>query len=260
MMSIRQRVPGTRRVLERNMLAYRRLWLIFVSGFFEPFLYLLSIGIGVGALVGKIPGPGGKLIDYRDFVAPGLMATAAMNGAIFDTTFMFFIKLKYWKTYDSMLSTPLTNTDVASGEIMWSVLRGGIYAMFFLLVMLLLGLLHSPLAVLALPTALLECWAFAAVGSAASSYMRSYWDFDFINVVLLPSFLFSGTFFPLDRYPGWLEVVVRCTPLYQAVALMRSLVFGHLDVSAAGHVVYLVVMGIVGLSIASRRLGHLLTP
>lgn len=248
------------RVVERNATAYRRMWLIFASGLLEPVLFLLSIGIGVGALVGKVPGPGGHLVPYRDFVAPGLLATSAMNGAVFDTTFNFFIKLKYWGIFDSMLATPLGPTDVAAGEITWSVLRGAVYGTFFLLTMLAFGVLHSPLAILALPIAVLTGWAFASAGAACSTFMRSYFDFDFVNLVLIPSFLFSGVFFPLDRYPAGLAWVVRCTPLYQSVALVRACTFGALHPDALVHVAYLAAMGLVGTRVAGRRLGTLLTP
>jgi lipooligosaccharide transport system permease protein len=251
---------GPVRVVERNVLAYRRAWLIFVSGMLAPLLFLLSIGIGVGKLVGKIPGPGGGPVSYRDFVAPGLMATAAMNGAALDTTFMFFIKLKYWGVFHSMLSTPLTPQDIVAGEVFWSVARGGIYALCFLGTMAAMGLVHSSLALLAVPAALLVCWAFAGAGAAGASFMRSYFDFDFFNLVLIPSFLFSGVFFPLSRYPGWLAWVVRCTPLYQGVALVRGLVFGAVDAASVGHAAYLFLMGAAGLAVASRRMTRLLTP
>jgi lipooligosaccharide transport system permease protein len=231
---------GPLRVLERNLLAYRRAKVIFAAGLLEPVLFLLSIGVGVGQLVGKVPGPGGGLVSYRDFVAPGLMATAAMNGAIFDTTFMFFIKLKYWGVFDSMLATPLGPGDVVT--------------------MVAMGISVSWLGILALPAAVLVCWAFAGAGAAGSSYMRSYFDFDFVNAVLIPSFLFSGVFFPLSRYPTWLAWVVRCTPLYQGVALIRDLTFGQFGASDVVHIAYLVALGALGLRIASRKIGRLLTP
>jgi lipooligosaccharide transport system permease protein len=259
-MSLAVSVPGVRSVIFRNYTVYRRVWLVFVSAFLEPLLFLLSIGIGVGGLVGQLPGPAGDLVDYRDFVAPGLMAVAAMNGSILDTTINFFVKLKYMGTYDSMLSTPLTPYDVITGEITWSVIRGTIYAAAFLVTMVLLGLVHSPLAVLAVPAAALVCWAFAGAGVAGASYMRSYFDFDFVNAVLIPSFLFSGVFFPVSRYPDWLEWIVRCTPLYQGVALIRGLIFGVVDASALVHIAYLAAMGIIGLRIATKRMGRLLQP
>lgn len=250
---------SARRVVERNYTAYKRQWYVFASGFAEPLLYLLSIGVGVGELVGKVPGPGGQLVGYRDFVAPGMLAAAAMNGAIFDTTFNFFIKLKYQGVYDAMLATPLTPTGVAVGEVTWALLRGAIYAAAFVLAMLAFGLLHSWWALLTVPAAVLIGWAFASAGAGATGFMRSWTDFDLVNVVVIPLFLFSGTFFPLTRYPGWLQGVLRWTPLYQGVALERSLVFGAIDWTTPLHALYLVGVGVIGVRVASRRLATLLT-
>jgi lipooligosaccharide transport system permease protein len=247
-------------VIERNVFAYRRLWGIFLTGFAEPLLYLGSIGIGVGALVGTVTGPGGQTVPYDQFVAPGLLAAAAMNGAAFDTTFNFFFKYKYAGTFNAMLATPLGPVDVAMGELGWALMRGTIYAGAFLVFMVLLGLVSSPWAILCLPTAMLIGFAFGGAGMAATTYMRSFVDFDYVNMVLLPLFLFSGTFFPLSQYPTVLQWIVRCTPLYQGVALERAFAFGELSWALAGHVGYLAVMGIVGVRIAGRRLALLLQP
>jgi lipooligosaccharide transport system permease protein len=256
----RGRGSGAWRVVERNTLAYRRMWLAFVAGLFEPLLYLLSIGIGVGHLVGKIPGPGGAPIPYDEFVAPGLMAAAAMNGAVIDTTFNFFFKYKYAHTYDAMLSTPLEVGDIARGEVTWALLRGGIYSGAFLVTMVILGLVSSWWALLAVPAALLIAFAFAGAGVAATTFMRSWTDFDFVNLALIPMFLFAATFFPLSQYPDVLQVVVRCTPLYQGVAIERALTTGQLQWSMLLNVLYLAVMGTVGLRVATRRLRVLLQP
>ena len=251
---------GALRVVERNVLAYRRMWLAFVTGLFEPLLYLLSIGIGVGGLVGKVPGPGGQPIPYDQFVAPGLMAAAAMNGAVLDTTFNFFFKFKYAHTYDAMLATPLEVGDVAQGELTWALIRGAIYSAAFLLTMLVLGLVGSWWAVLALPAAALIAFGFAGAGIAATTYMRSWTDFDFVNLALIPMFLFAATFFPLSQYPVGLQWVVRCTPLYQGVALERGLTTGQLTWTMLLNVTYLTILGTVGLRVATRRLRQLLQP
>jgi lipooligosaccharide transport system permease protein len=256
----RRSAQGAWRVVERNTLAYRRMWLAFVSGLFEPLLYLLSIGIGVGHLVGKIPGPGGEPIPYDEFVAPGLMAAAAMNGAVFDTTFNFFFKFKYAHTYDAMLATPLEVGDIARGEVTWAVIRGGIYSAAFLVTMVILGLVSSWWALLAVPAALLIAFAFAGAGVAATTFMRSWTDFDLVNLALIPMFLFAATFFPLSQYPDALQVVVRCTPLYQGVAIERALTTGQLQWSMLLNALYLVVMGAVGVRVATRRLRVLLQP
>jgi lipooligosaccharide transport system permease protein len=246
-------------VIERNVFAYRRLWGIFLTGFAEPLLFLGSIGIGVGHLVGGVK-YGGGTVPYDQFVAPGLLAAAAMNGAVFDTTFNFFFKYKYAKTFDAMLSTPLGPNDIARGELGWAMLRGTIYSGAFLVFMAILGLTASPWAIFCLPAAMLIGFAFAGLGMAATTFMRSFVDFDYVNLALLPLFLFSGTFFPLSQYPPVLRVIVQCTPLYQGVALERALAFGNLDWTIAVHVLYLSVLGFVGLRIAGHRLAHLLQP
>jgi len=252
---------GSRRsakLIERNLYVYRHAWMIIFSGFFEPLFYLLGIGYGIGALVGPVVGPGGQEISYQLFVAPALLASSAMNGAIQESTYNFFFKLNFDKTFASIVSTPLSPGDIALGELGWALIRGGLYALGFMAVIALLGLIVSPWVILAVPAALLVGFAFGAVGMAATSFMRSWQDFDLINVVVLPMFLFSGTFYPITAYPPALQVIVRLTPLYQGVDLIRSLSVGNITPVLLVHVVYLTVMGTIGLVITSRRLDKLL--
>jgi len=246
------------RLIERNLYVYKHGWMILFSGFFEPLFYLLGIGFGLGALIGTIPGPGGQEISYQLFVAPALLASAAMNGAITESTFNFFFKLNYNKTFTSILATPLSPGDIAVGELGWALIRGGLYAIGFMGVMLVLGLFVSPWVILAVPAALLVGFAFGAVGMAATSFMKTWQDFDLIQLVVLPMFLFSGTFYPIDAYPPALELFVRITPLYQGVDLIRSLTVGAISPILLVHVAYLAIMGIIGLAIASRRIDVLL--
>ena len=249
-----------RRVVERNAMAYRRMWVSFVAAFVEPILYLLSVGIGVGALVGKLPGPGGHLLTYREFVAPGLLASSAMMGSVFDTTIAFFVKYKYLKTYDAMLATPISIADLSIGEVLWGLVRGAIYAGGFFAVMFAFGMLHSRWALLCVPVTLLVGYAFAGVGLAATTYMRSWTDFDYVNGAVFPMFLFSATFFPLTRYPAAAQTLVSWTPLYQGVALERALVVGAVNGGLVVRAAYLAAMGTAGLWLAIKRLGRLLQP
>ena len=246
------------RLIERNLYVYKHGWMVLLSGFFEPLFYLLGIGFGLGALIGTIPGPSGQPISYQSFVAPALLASAAMNGAINESTFNFFFKLNYNKTFTSILSTPLSPGDIALGELGWALIRGGLYAIGFMGVILVLGLFVSPWAILAVPAALLVGFAFGAVGMAATSFMKTWQDFDLIQLVVLPMFLFSGTFYPIDAYPEALRVFVQLTPLYQGVDLIRALTVGAISPVLLVHVAYLAVMGVVGLAITSRRLDKLL--
>ena len=246
------------RLIERHARAYGRAWLLFISGIFEPLFYLLSLGLGLGVLVGKVPGPGGQPIPYRDFVAPGLLAVSSMNGAMYDSTFNVFFRLKYAKLYDAVLATPMRPGQVALGEIGWALLRGTIYAAAFTLVMLVLGLVHSPWAVLDIPVAVLIGFAFAAIGMTGTTYMKSWQDFDYVILASLPLFLFSGTFYPLSVYPRAIQVIIECTPLYQGVVLLRDLTFGVVGPDLLWRAAYLAVLGLAGLYVSGRRIGKLL--
>ena len=249
---------GQWRIVERNYLVYRRGWVVFLSGMLEPVLYLFSIGIGVGGLIGHFTLADGSQVSYVEFVAPAMLATSAMNGALFDATYNIFFRLKYAKLYDAMLATPLSPTDIARGEIMWALLRGACYSAAFIAIMLGMGLVKSWWMILALPASMLIGFAFAGAGMALTTWMRSWQDFEYIQLAIMPMFLFSATFFPLSTYPGVLEVIVRWTPLYQGVLLCRDMSLGSMGwecVSAAG---YLAVIGSAGLYVASRRIGELL--
>ena len=247
------------RLVERNIMVYRRIWVLIVSGFFEPLFYLLSLGVGIGALVGTVAGPDGRPIDYTAFVAPALLAASAMNGAIYDSTTNVFFKLKFAKTYDAMLATPLGPGDIAVGEITWAQLRGTLHSVSFLVVMAALGLITSWWAVLALPATMLIGLAFAAVGMACTSFMRSWQDFEYVQLAILPMFLFSTTFFPLSVYPRAIQVVVQFTPLYHGIELVRPLTTGAgVGIGLLGHALYFVGLAAIGFSVTARRLERLL--
>ena len=250
-------LPRAATLFERNYLVHRRMWILIFSGFFEPLFYLFSLGVGLGHFVGKVPGPNGELISYASFIAPALLATAAMNGAIYDATAVFW-KMKYAKLYDAVLATPVGPEEVALGETSWALFRGMLYGTAFLITVAALGLVHSPLAVFALPSALLVGFAFAGAGVAAATFMRTWQDFEFLNLVQLPMFLFSATFYPLSVYPPAIQWVVRFTPLYNAIQLVRSLMLGAVGWAQLANVTYLLVMGLIGLFIASRRVEKLL--
>jgi lipooligosaccharide transport system permease protein len=248
---------GSAHLIERHARAYRHMWLVLASGFFEPLFYLLSIGVGIGVLVGKVSFDGHS-VEFTSFVAPALLATSAMNGAVFDSTFNIFFRLKYAKLYDATLATPMRSGDVALGEIGWALIRGGLYACAFMVIMLALGLVHSVWAVLDIPIALLIGFAFAGAGMAATTFIRSWQHFEFVTLATLPMFLFSTTFYPLDVYPRAIQFVVDCTPLYQGIALLRGLTLGFVGPGLLWHVLYLAVMGLSGLWLAGRRITRLL--
>lgn len=241
------------KVVERGWMVTRRIWLVVLSGFFEPLFYLFAMGAGLGSLVGDVEG-----VEYAAFIAPGLLAASAMNGAVYDSTFNIFFKLRYGKVYDSMLATPLGPVDIAIGEIVWSLVRGALYAVGFLAVIAALGLTTSPWALLTVPAALLMAFGFAAVGMACTTFMRSWQDFEYVTLATLPMFLFATTFFPLSVYPTQIQWLVRCLPLYHGVEMMRALTTGAVSWGVLWHALYFVVMAVAGLAVASRRLAALL--
>jgi lipooligosaccharide transport system permease protein len=246
---------NSRSVIERGLLATRSTnWLIVVSGFFEPIFYLLSLGIGLGALVGAVTTSTGQQVPYAAFIAPALLAVSAMNGAIFDSTWNVFFKMQFARLYEGMLATSLGPLDVALGEIFLALLRGVVYAAGFLLVMQVLGLNLAWTAILALPAVVLVAFGFASLGMAITSYMNSFQQMDWINFALLPMFLFSATFYPLSVYPQVIQWVIQALPLWHGVELIRGLTTGALSFAMLGHVLYFVVMIAVGLVFTTRRL------
>lgn len=245
-------------VMSRGLLATRSSnAAIVVSGFFEPVFYLLSMGIGLGALVGTVVTTTGQEVSYAAFIAPALLAVSAMNGAIYDSTWNVFFKMNYAKLYEGMLTTSLGPLDVALGEIALALLRGVLYALGFLIIMQSLGLNLSWTAILALPAVVLIAFGFASLGMAVTSYLTTFQQMDWINFVMLPMFLFSATFYPLSVYPEPIQLVVQALPLWHGVELIRGLTTGALSMALLGHVLYYVVMIAIGLVFTTSRLKKL---
>jgi lipooligosaccharide transport system permease protein len=250
------RVRRPQRMFERHAAVYRRQWIIIVSGFFEPLFFLLSMRAGLGDLVGTVSFAGREL-PYDSFVAPGLMAASAMNGAVFDSTGNVFGRLKQMRIYDAVLATPMEPVDVALGEIGWAVLRGQIYSVSFLAVMVAMGLTESWWALSMLPICALISLAFASLGFCCTTFMRSWADLEIVNTAVMPMFLFSATFFPVSAYGSW-AWTVQLSPLYHGVALVRMANSGAWSSTAFLHVAVLLVLSIVALVVATKRVDRLL--
>ena len=247
----------SRAIMERAYIAFKSsTWMIVISGFVEPVLFLLSFGYGLKDLVGDIT-VAGQPIGYVAFITPALLATSAMNGAIYDSTMNVYFKLKHDRIYHGMLATSLGPMDVALGEIGWALLRGLSYAIGFMAIVTPLGLIPSMWGILAIPAAVLIAFGFASFGMAVTSYMKSWQQLEIVNVVLLPMFLFSGSFYPLSVFPDWLQTVIRLFPLAHAIDLVRGLTLGNISWALVGHAMYFVVMIVAGLFFTTKRLDAL---
>jgi len=232
------------RVWQRNLWVYRDRWYYgLLPNFFEPLFYLLGLGVGLGYYVSS----GGQFgQDYLTYIAPGLVAASAMNGASFETTYNVFVKLHFGKLYDAMVTTRVNMEDVAVGEWWWAVTRSLIYGGIFLLITL---FFHTPLTwrlLLAIPAIALVGYCFSAIGLAFTSVIHIIDVFSyFFTLFITPSFLFSGIFFPVqDRFPTALVWVAEATPLYRAVRLVRGIVNGQWQ-GLGFDVAYLLVVGTV---------------
>ncbi len=248
---------NARAVIERGLRAtMSNNYLVILSGFFEPVFYLFSMGIGLGGIIGSIDVDGAS-VPYGAYIAPALLAVSAMNGAIYDSTWNVFFKLNFGKLYQTMLLTSLGPLDVAIGEITLALLRGGVYAVGFLIVMQTMGLVLSPLAILAIPAVILIAAGFASIGMAFTSYLKTFQQMDWLPMVMLPMFLFSATFFPITVYPEAIQIMVQCFPLWHGVELIRMLTTGVVTSMMWVHIAYYLVMLGVGVVVVSRRLRSL---
>ena len=246
---------NSRSVLGRGLLAAKtNNWIIVVSGFVEPILYLLSFGVGLGSLVGTVTTASGAHIPYAAYIAPALLAVSAMNGAVYDSTWNVFFKMNYAKLYEGMLATSIGPFDVALGEITYALLRGLLYALGFMVVMQLFGLNLAWTAILALPAVVLIAFGFASLGMGITSYMKTFQQMDWINFILLPMFIFSATFYPLSVYPPAMQYIIEALPLWHGVELIRGLTTGDLSWGLLWHVLYFAVMIALGLVFTTKRL------
>jgi lipooligosaccharide transport system permease protein len=248
-------IARTLTLVERNALISRRSPTIVASSVVEPLMYLLSVGIGVGTLVGSVPG---VHVRYAVFVAPAILATTAMNTAINQTGFGVFSRIRNDRTYDAIVPTPVSVTDIAFGEVLSAVLSGGISSAAFLVCMLALGVVHSAWIVLALPAALVIGFAFAAAGLAMTTFLRDFADFQLVQLVMLPMFLFATTFYPLSIYPQRLRPLIQLLPLYHAIELAREPALGTFHWGLLVSLVYLLVFGVLALTLAARRMAGML--
>jgi lipooligosaccharide transport system permease protein len=249
---------NARAVIARGLLATKSSnWLVMLSGFFEPVLFLISMGVGLGAIVGPVQGPGGGDVSYAAYIAPALLAVSAMNGAVYDSTWNVFFKMNFAKLYQGMLYTSLGPLDVALGEIFLALLRGLLYALGFTAVMGVMGLITTPWALLMIPASVLIAFGFASIGMGITSFLKTFQQMDWINFIMLPMFLFSATFYPLSVYPQAIQWLIQAMPLWHGVELLRQISVGTFTAATPIHIGYYLVMTAAGMLLPTVRLGQL---
>lgn len=230
---------------------------------FTPVAYLAAMGLGIGSLVDGARGEqlvGG--VTYLEFVAPGLLAASIMQVATGDNMWPVMGGLKWQKTWHAMLNTPLGVRDLVAGQFAYTALRMAIGGLGYMLALLAFGVVRSWWAVLALPAAVLCGLAFATPTAAYTATQESEQGFIVLfRIVVMPLFLFSGAFFPIEQLPGWLATVAKVTPLWHGIELVRGLVLGTLDAGRVPlHVGYLLVWAAVGWAVAIRTFDRRLSP
>lgn len=249
------------RVWNRNMVVYRKIWLVnFLVPLLEPLLYLTAFGIGLSAFIGHVPYRGREL-PYILYIAPALLSITMMYNAFFENTYASFVRMFYQKTFDAMMSTPLSLEDIIAGEILWGATKSVIATAIMLVVVSLFGLVRYPDGLLVLPIAFLGGIAFGTVGMVFTGIIPSIDMFNLpIFLFVSPMFLFSGTFFPTEALPHWVHILASALPLTHLVNLTRGACLGEIGPDLLWSLVYLVaffcILFPVALTVMRRRLIH----
>lgn len=250
-------LPHAVSVWKRNATMYRRTWKWnILPNFFEPVLYLASIGIGLGAYITEMGGT-----SYIAFLAPGLVCVAAMNGASFEVTYNVFVRLTFEKAYDAMLTTPIQPDDILAGEVLWAVTRSTIYGGCFFLVLLIIGLAPLPSSLLVLPLIPFAGLLFAVIGMTFSLRIPNIDFFSYyFTLFLTPLFLFSDIFFPIyERVPPpWLWLA-EALPLLHPVRLARAAFRGEASWILLWDIIYMIGASLLLLIWARTGVHHRLT-
>jgi lipooligosaccharide transport system permease protein len=244
------------RVAEGHARTYRRSWRSSASvAFVSPALFLAAMGLGLGSLVDDAQQGGLGGLTYVEFLAPGLVAATAMQVAGTEGAFPVMHGTTWARTYYAMLATPVSATDIALGHLLWVATRVAISATAMVAVVAAFGVVASPLGILAVPVAVLVGAAVAGPVAAYAVGLRGAAGLAALNrFAILPLFLFSGTFFPVDQLPGWMETVAWAIPLWHGVELCRGLMTDSLDAGRAVlHLAYLLVWTVAGSWLAARR-------
>jgi lipooligosaccharide transport system permease protein len=251
---------GARRMAIRAFLFwlvnYRRTWRgTIYSSVLGPILYLGAMGLGLGTLVDSHGTASLGRVSYLAFLAPGLMAANGMQTAMDESLYPVFASVKWQKTYQAAVSTPLRPGDLFRGHLLFTTMRLTMNVVIFLVVMIAFGAARSAWVLAAVPATVLTGLAFATpLDAFAVTQEKNDQAFNMIfRFGLIPLFLFSGTFFPVTQLPAWIRPLAYVTPLWHGVALCRSLSLGTADwVGALGHVGYLAALALIGLVVGER--------
>ncbi len=242
---------GALRMWQRNATVGRKTLLTTLAPrFFEAIAYLAIMGLGLGTYLTTVEG-----VDYVDFIAPGVLASTLMFGAIIETTYNSFVRIHVRRVVEAVITTPLSLADVVVGEYLWATTRAVVYGLIFLLVMVGFGLVHTPMALLLPPVFVIGALTFAVLGMAYTSFVSNIEHFNILFTgVLTPMFLFGGVFFPFSGLPDWAQAVGWCLPLSHLVAATRDLTLGGADLSTLAHVGALAAVVVVLFPLPAARL------
>jgi lipooligosaccharide transport system permease protein len=225
------------RVWQRELTLYRRIWpSTILSTLFDPILYLLAMGFGVGAYItDQIEG-----VSYLQFIAPGLVAASVMYAAAYEAAWNSYVRIFHERSYEAMMTTPANLEDVVAGEVMWGATRSLIYSIVMLGVLAGFGLVRSPWALLIPLVSFLGGSMFMILGLSYTVRMRHMDQITFLFTLgVTPMFLFSGVFFPIAGLPAWVQTVAWASPLYHLVETVRALAFGTIDIAVLGHLAWM---------------------
>jgi len=243
------------RVWQREVSVYKYVYKsTIISNLFDPLIYLLALGFGLGAYVAQIAG-----LSYIQFIAPGLIASSIMNAASFETTYNTFVRIHFDRVYEAMMATPVTVEDIVVGEMFWAMTRSTIYASVMLIVVAALGLVKSWFAIFVPLMGAIGGLMFAIIGLTYTSFLKSIDQMNFyFTLFITPLFLFSGVFYPLDALPSIVKQIAFFSPLYHLVSIIRPLVLGTVGMDVLPHVIwialFILVLVVVPVNLLSRKL------
>lgn len=230
------------KVFLRNLRVFHKTWKAnLMFNFLEPVLYLWAMGFGLGVYITQIDG-----LSYLEYLSPALIASSAMFATTYEMTYSSFTRMSHQKIFHSIVVTPISMDDIVFGEILYGTFKGVVYGFVFFLVVVIFGVVKSPLALLLFIPLTLMVLIFSNLSLIWSSIAPNYDSFGyFFTLFISPMFLFAGVFFPIENLPETIRILPWFTPLYHAVAVIRPLVLGQVSWDFAGHIIWLLIVALV---------------